>query len=398
MQKWMLLKTISKVIFIGFLAAVLFVYAMFQGGFVSWFLFYAVLTVVAGNAVFLLYPLRSIQMERRIPRTLLTHNDTMTVEIFITKKTRFPFLFLTVYDEVPRGLEIRRQQDLGRMFFFSWQKQLRYTYELKGAQRGAYAFSELHVQTGDLFGFFEKERLVAERDTVTVLPVLRPLVWRQIDKKQNMLENASSAAKSEEETFSAAGVREYVPGDKMTSIDWKVSARTAALVTKEFEWQAGKKYAVMFENDMTAHHTPPFEEAVEFTSAFLHACYKEGVPVDFTTTARPDTVLGSDGRKSDVQRMYMELAQMEKAERESDHLYLSSRFARHTVVYVCPQLTLERVEELKRLVPFCQRLVVASRSLEANRAISEEQISQLKRTRVEWAVWKKQGEALYITL
>ncbi|UTW70466.1 DUF58 domain-containing protein [Anaerobacillus sp. HL2] len=34
---------------------------------------------------------------------------------------------------------------------------------------------------------------------------------------------------------SVAGSREYVPGDRLTSIDWKVTARVNKLMTKEFE-------------------------------------------------------------------------------------------------------------------------------------------------------------------
>lgn len=57
--------------YINFIDGCCFSYAMFQGGFVSWFLFYAFLPFVLYAGLLALYPLRSFQASRQMDKTQL---------------------------------------------------------------------------------------------------------------------------------------------------------------------------------------------------------------------------------------------------------------------------------------------------------------------------------------
>lgn len=60
-----------KLIVLMLLTAAVFSYAMFQGGFVSWFLFYTFLPFVVYAGLLALYPLRSFQASRQMAKTQL---------------------------------------------------------------------------------------------------------------------------------------------------------------------------------------------------------------------------------------------------------------------------------------------------------------------------------------
>ncbi|WP_158734609.1 DUF58 domain-containing protein [Alteribacillus sp. YIM 98480] len=374
------IKTI-KLLSIFVMAGALYAYAMFQGGYVSWFLFYSVIVIVLFNAVFILYPLRFIEVERRIDRKLLSYNDTVKVDLILKKKVPFPLLFLSVYDEVPYGLGGQGQTS-GTVFFFAAAKNLSYTYEVRGNRRGEYDFSLIHLQAGDLFGFFQKERTVNLPVTLTVFPRLLPLRKWNTAQRDEQFDNFLVSSKSIEDTLSVAGVREYKPGDKMTSIDWKVSARAAKLVTKEFESQEGKGFLMILENDKIDHWTEPFESAVEFAVSFVDYCYKQEIPVGFTLLARSEMLIEEEAKLSHFQQIYKELAKVKKEKMAPNTTSFAKRFSGRSIVWISPGLTLQTLDDLQRLANLGKKLIVFYVPNETNNNLENERLYHLQRQKV----------------
>jgi uncharacterized protein (DUF58 family) len=72
-----------------------------------------------------------------------------------------------------------------------------------------------------------------------------------------------------EEDRSLAGVRGYVPGDRLTSIDWKKSAKSADLMTKEFESYQGEGVIVAFDSFLLQADESQFEHSVELAASLI---------------------------------------------------------------------------------------------------------------------------------
>ncbi|SDI40323.1 DUF58 domain-containing protein [Alteribacillus bidgolensis] len=381
MKLWGAVIKAIKLLSIFVMAGALYAYAMFQGGYVSWFLFYSVIVIVLFNAVFILYPLRFIEVERRIDRRLLSYNETVKVDLVLKKKIPFPLLFLSVYDEVPYGLRGQGQTS-GTVFFFAAAKKLSYTYEVRANRRGEYHFSPIYLQAGDLFGFFQKERTVVLPVTLTVFPRLLPLRRWNTAQRDEQYSTLSVSSKSIEEAFSVAGVREYIPGDKMTSIDWKMSARAAKLVTKEFESQEGKGFLMVLENDKTDHWTEPFERAVEFAVSFIDYCYKQEIPVGFTLSARSEILIEEETKQSHFQQIYKELAKVKKEKISPNTTSAAKRFSGRSIVWISPGLTLQTLDVLQRIASPGKKLVVFYIPNETNNSLEKERLYHLQRQKV----------------
>ncbi|PAD62894.1 DUF58 domain-containing protein, partial [Bacillus siamensis] len=73
-----------KLLILAVLTAAVFSYAMFQGGFVSWFLFYAFLPFIVYAGLVAVYPLRAFQAAREISSARLTSGDRLSVTIRLT--------------------------------------------------------------------------------------------------------------------------------------------------------------------------------------------------------------------------------------------------------------------------------------------------------------------------
>lgn len=104
-KKWQWLVYGWKLIILTLLTAAVFSYAMFQGGFVSWFLFYAFLPFVLYAGLLALYPLRSFQASRQMDKTQLHAGDRLGVTVTLRRKLPFPLMYMVIEDCLPEGIE-----------------------------------------------------------------------------------------------------------------------------------------------------------------------------------------------------------------------------------------------------------------------------------------------------
>ncbi|WP_054635919.1 DUF58 domain-containing protein [Thalassobacillus sp. C254] len=158
-----------------------------------------------------------------------------------------------------------------------------------------------------MFGFFKRQRRAEEKTTLLVYPSIHPLrSWKTHMEKD--AETEAISTKVLEEALSVAGVREYVPGDRMTSIDWKISARAGKLVTKEFEAQEGKGYTLFFDPfQKTKDHTS-FELAIEFSASLADFCLKKGIPLGFLLMQVDKEKLEKASSKAHFKEVFEELS------------------------------------------------------------------------------------------
>ncbi|AJY77846.1 hypothetical protein VN24_18875 [Paenibacillus beijingensis] len=102
--------------------------------------------------------------------------------------------------------------------------------------RGMYRFLETECSTRDVFGFFEhKGRFLAEAK-FSVRPRTVPLRgWERINRGARGPYSFASSSLAAKETTQINGIREYLPGDRLTRIHWNASARTGEWKSKAFE-------------------------------------------------------------------------------------------------------------------------------------------------------------------
>ncbi|TWI53998.1 DUF58 domain-containing protein [Halalkalibacter nanhaiisediminis] len=254
-----------KYLFILILLGSVFSYAMFQGGFVSWFLFYSVTTVLLYTVVVAILPFKVRGIERILSKETVHSGEDVDVTVIIHKRRFQPFFFVRIQDAAP---ELLRRVESSALFFFSFQRQLVFSYTIPEVRRGAHSFGNVTLVIGDLFGLFERRVTQKCETTVLVYPRVRKLKAVPSSGSPRQLEGIR-ASQSYQEDRSLAGVRQYVPGDRLTSIDWKQSARLTNLMTKEFESFQGEGVLIAFDSFLSKSSKESFEHAVELTASLM---------------------------------------------------------------------------------------------------------------------------------
>lgn len=282
------LTMVLKYVVILFIFTTLFSYAMFQGGFVSWFLFYSFLPILLYMFLILIYPISNIKVKRSLEQKILQAGDSITVHVELTRKFPFP-LYYSIFEEyIPQSLcwrDIRKdkyrylgQSDqlkdmkVVKQVSFPWfKRQIKYAYTIADLPRGEHELSVVRIKTGDFFGFIKKEALLQKSDSFTVLPNKRAIQFKQ--RANSYDEGASpSHALNVKDTNVVTSIREYMPGDRFSWIDWKASARKNTMMTKEFEQQKSFDMILILDaaksND---NNRLAFEAAVELSASLIDA-------------------------------------------------------------------------------------------------------------------------------
>ncbi|MFD1849613.1 DUF58 domain-containing protein [Oceanobacillus bengalensis] len=294
------LKFTLNIAFVLLLIAVLFSYAMFQGGFVSWFLFYSLLPIIFYQFGLLLYPMKKWKVTRKLSRQVIAAGDGVTVSIDMKRKVAFPVYYCIVEEVFPETLrkmdskqekyyymdrpdKLLTDRNIKKVVFPYFKKNIRLEYTIGQVPRGEHQLTAVRVRIGDVFGLVKKEHIFNVEDKLTANPTEVPL---RLYEKNRSFDQGSRATSPMEVTNTniAVGVREYEPGDKFSWIDWKQTARKNTIMTKEFEQEKGINVSLVLDHcNYSSLNFLAFEATVEITLSLMTTFRKKLTEISLLT-------------------------------------------------------------------------------------------------------------------
>ncbi len=159
--------------------------------------------------------------------------DTTDVTLTVHNRGRGRRFLFTVEDLLPEGLTIAGQA--GQLVTdLAPEATRQLSYQLVPERRGVYHLSDIQLAAPDLLGMYELSRRLQQPQELIVYPrpISLPPIWRAASARGAAL--TTSRRKSHQGT-DLYGVREYIPGDDLRHIHWKVSAHANQLIITERE-------------------------------------------------------------------------------------------------------------------------------------------------------------------
>lgn len=296
-----------KLISLLLLTVITYVYAMFQGGFVSWFLFYSFLPFACYSLLLALYPLRSFEVTRTIGQEQFRAGEELKASITIKRKFPFPLIYLIAEETLPRRIAHLNGIDSARKILFPWFKRtVTMEYTLSHMPRGEHQFAAIRLKTGDFFGLFEKEYSFPIVRDFLVYPSYVAIPYQSPLKRYEQ-GNTQSNQKFIRDTSMAIGVREYQPGDRVSWIDWKASARRNTMMTKEFEQTRSHDVYLIMDRVKSS----VFEEIVVFTASTLRSVMKNGAQAGLISFGKEQAVFPLHSGEQQLLKIYDHLARVD---------------------------------------------------------------------------------------
>jgi uncharacterized protein (DUF58 family) len=187
--------------------------------------------------------LRRIEYRRRLSHHQAFFGDEIVFEIEVTNRKPLPLPWLQVEDELPEKVDLLKGKAealaeervvLTNIFPINMYHRVKRRFPMRCPQRGVFAFGPTYIRSGDLFGFFRREKKFETLDYLLVYPRLVPLEKLGIPSRQ-LFGDIRLKRHLFQDPVLTAGVRDYIPGDSLKRIHWKSTARLNRLQTKVYE-------------------------------------------------------------------------------------------------------------------------------------------------------------------
>lgn len=279
-------------------------YALFQGGFVSWFLFYSFLPFAFYCLALSFYSLNEMEVKRVIPKSDYNAGEPLKVIVTVKRASFFPLFYCVINDNLAESFKLENK--LSVLMLPGMKKEFSYEYTIKELPRGEHFLNSFTIRTGDPLGLFEKEKTVIAENKIIVYPAYTELVYRPYE---NQYEQGLTASRErvQRDTSLAIGVRDYQPGDRFSWINWKASAKRNEIMTKEFEQRQSHDVFVV----MDCVPDQRFEAIVSFTASLLNAVLKKGAQSGLLTISKERATLPIRGGEQHLQQLFYHLAKIE---------------------------------------------------------------------------------------
>jgi len=187
--------------------------------------------------------LHRIEYQRRLSHNQVFFGDEIVLEIEVTNRKPLPLPWLQVEDDLPEKVNLLKGRaqtstedrvTLTNIFPINMYHRVKRRFPMRCSQRGAFIFGPTYIRSGDLFGFFRKEKKSDKLDHLLVYPRLVPLEKLGIPSRQ-LFGDIRLKRHLFQDPVLTAGVRDYQPGDSLKRIHWKSTARVGRLQTKVYE-------------------------------------------------------------------------------------------------------------------------------------------------------------------
>src|SRR5690625_1627038 len=353
------------------LFVVLYSYAMFQGGFVSWFLFFGFLPIFLYHLGLLFYPIHRWKVSRSLSHQTIQAGERMFITIEINHLIPFPLYYCVIEDDLPQTLhkvdshfekytflknpeKLFVERQMKKVIFPWFKKHIRLSYELTQIPRGEHQLQTIRISTGDVFGLIQKEYQFQVKDKFLVFPNQ----WK-VDYQHNIGSFQHGSTSSHKWNIShtnvAVSIREYTPGDKYSWIDWKQTAKKNTMMTKEFEQEKDSETLIILDGcrDETLNLLA-FEGTIELVNSFIDVIGKNSPESSLLLVSQEvnQFQLSTDVAKIDHVRYH--LAQFKPASNRSFTVQIQERLSelkkRFVIILVTTQLEdslLHTIQQLK---------------------------------------------------
>ncbi|BBN99548.1 DUF58 domain-containing protein [Sporolactobacillus terrae] len=321
-KRWLrrLLRSFMRILPALTLTVVLFLFALAQGGFLTWFLFYVLIPVDLYLLLLFVYPFRSMTVERTNVNQRIFAGDALHLTVRLKRRWAVPFFLLTLIER-PDDQRLAHATTKTQMLIWLT-SELTTTTRLLNMPRGTFSLNQLELTVGDPFGFFKRTVFISDATTVFVYP--KP-VQLPVDDL-NLIRHSGAYASSEEaDRADFAGVRDYRPSDRPSWLDWKSAARTNTLVTKLFEPDHERLASVTLVATKTEENER-FELAVSYTASLLKTLLNCGFTVSLSYRSGTQPLLLHDHSERTLVTAYQALAELTKEQvLELDEVQMTTR-------------------------------------------------------------------------
>lgn len=289
------------------LAGLLGFFAIATGWKPLYILSYTLLAALILSSAWMALNLQGIAFSRTTPTTRAQVGERLEERLALENRSWFPKLWVQVSDD-----STLPGHNAGYVSSLGSHKRITWRARTLCRQRGRYTLGPVTATTGDPLGLFRHTLPLAPAHPLLVLPRVVPL------NAFNLYPGAlpgrgRGSQRSLQTATNVVTVRGYVPGDPLTHIHWRSTARLGQFMVKEFDLDPTVDVTILLDLDPRAQAGQDEESTEEYgvTIAASIASFllrQKQLAVGLVVSGMPEGLLQIDRGERQVDRMLELLA------------------------------------------------------------------------------------------
>lgn len=270
-------------------------FAYFQGGYLAYHIWDTTEILAVLTTVQCFFPLKRVQVDRRLNPDTAVEGDTITVELTLTSRSWWPWAWVAVTESLPKAL--RADHDPNFVVAFWLKRTATVRYQLTSVPRGRHTLTPPRLTTGDVLGLWKKSRL-AESESIPVV------IWPQTTGLHHLgrqFRQWSGGALMSRHVYEDAtlplGIRDYITGDRLAQIHWRTTARTGQFKVKQFEPTIRPHMRIVLDTMQAFETDHDWELAIQIAASLVNLADHDSQPMALLWVDEGDQRIGvGEGR------------------------------------------------------------------------------------------------------
>jgi len=269
-------------------------------------LFFVLLGLVGGPS--------ALTANRPPARERLFEGDRRPTSLEVENRGALPSGFLDIYDVLPSKVKVQKGRN-GAFTLLGARQGLRSRYTLETPLRGHHTLGPVKVREEDILGLQFHETTIDSFQDIEVLPYAEKVEEFAAQARRIRPFPGPVTFRQPGEGTEFYGIRDYVKGDPLRRINWKVYARRRKLMVNEFEKEALSHVMVIVDaREVNTYGTlscNPLEYSVKAASSLVRYFIARREQVGLITYGKETTAIEPSCGHGHLDRMLAQLTCLE---------------------------------------------------------------------------------------
>ncbi|MEG0381271.1 MAG: DUF58 domain-containing protein, partial [Kurthia sp.] len=339
--------SIVRLLLVVLLLSASLLFAIIQGGFTLWFIFFMLLPFVVYSIFLFLTPISNVTIERHLENGRLEQGQSATIQMTMKRSSFVPVLYMVVQELEPTGAFAQvDQQMLRKILPVGFKRTMTWYYKVDDLPRGRHELQGVQISIADFLGWVKKVHYIEAPNTLIVYPKIEPMHYHKMVSHEQGQLNASTKPQRQQSTM-VSSIRDYNPGDRMSWIHWQSFAKTGDLHTKEFEQQKSEDACIVLDGLQGLH----FEGQVSLAASLLSAVVAQHEKVSFLSASKKRKSFESIESQKELSEVLHHLAIIQPTVFEPTFVYAQDDLLRNSnaILFITSALTEGWIDLLARI-------------------------------------------------
>ncbi|MEW8955972.1 DUF58 domain-containing protein [Clostridium sp.] len=211
-------------------------FSYFQGDYIANSIFYGFLILLIISLIFNCILYKSIIININPYDRSICSGEDIDIKLTIFNKGFFPVNYMVLHN---KGISDVKKDLKGQCISLNIGEKKEIEYNLTFLQRGVYDIGDFHITLKGIFSIVEITFTMKKEESIFVYPRIYE-IGEGLNFENILVEGIVNKNSLKEDLYSIKDLRQYVIGDRLKDINWKVTAKGGELYVKTFDNTLGE--------------------------------------------------------------------------------------------------------------------------------------------------------------